>query len=352
MELNLKQKYASLFDAYLPTRPIFDSTGAFLKSELELLDPTLHLPLSWTSFAEDLLPREGLTIDDEFASWTNSVFGSPGSFSTTGKSWLGVEAQDSAEVGVDIRKAVNEIGIWSKSASWTFVELSRSQKLQRPIDIDKLTALQQIWNLDTDNQAYLGDPTKGLYGLANADVASGNTADWAVTNSTNAAAGNWVAAFTSNPSTAGDTILNDLNILDQSIYTNSGWTAPATKFLVPASVWYTLNQPLAINGSPIAVSVKDWFETHSIAASQGKKVQILPRKWLSSTIPGSNYGNNLSANRVVGYTDEYDFVRFEYTPLLHTPVWIQGMRQSVTYYGGLGGVEIVRPSAIGYINGV
>ena len=352
MELNLKQKYTSLLDAHLPNRPIFDSTGAFLKSELELLDPTLHLPLTWTTFAEDLLPREGLSIDDEFASWTNSTYGSAGSFSTTGKSWLGVEAQDSADVGIDIRKAVNEIGIWSKSASWTFVELSRSQKLQRPIDVDKLQAIQNIWNLDVDNQAYLGDVNKGLFGLANADTASGNTADWAVTNSTNAITGGWVALLASSPSTAANLILNDLNALDNSIYTNSGWTSPATKFLVPASVWYVLNVPLVIAGVPIAMSIKDYFEQHSIAATQGRKIQILPRKWLASSIPGTNYGNNLSANRVVGYTDDYDYIRMEYTPLLHTPVWIQGMRQSVTYYGGLGGVEILRPSTLGYLNQV
>lgn len=353
MELTLKQKQAAIFDSYLPNRPVLDSTGAFLQSELELLDPTLHLPLSLTTYAEDVLPRQGLTIDDEFASWTNTIIGTDGTSSVTGKSWLGVEADDAPDQTINIRKAVNTLGIWSRKATWTMVELSRSQKLQRPIDVDKLQALQLGWNLDVDNQAYLGDSTKGLFGLANASVADGNTADWAVTQSTNAITGGWAAAFASNPVTAAPLILNDLRDLDNKIYNNSGWTSPATKFLIPASVWSILNMPLAIAGVPVAISIREYFEkSAAIAASEGKTVTLVPRKWVNSTVPGNTYGNNLSANRVVGYSPDYDHVRFEYTPLLHTPVWVHGMRQSVTYYGGLGGIEIVRPSTIGYISGI
>lgn len=346
----LKEKYAQLFDSYLPSRPILDGTGAFLQSELELIDPQLHLPLSITTFAEDLLPRQGLTIDDEFASWTNSIMGTNGTQSVTGKSWLGLEGQDAPDQSINIRKAVNEIGIWARSATWTQVELSRSQKLQRPIDVDKLQALQLTWNLDVDNQAYLGDTAKGLFGLANASVSDGNTADWAVTQNTNAINGGWAALFASNPTTAAQLILNDLRDLDNKIYNNSGWTSPATKFLIPASVWSLINIPLAIAGVPIAISIREYFEKNAIAASEGKTVKLVPRKWINSTVPGNTYGNNLSTNRVIGYTPDYENVRFEYTPLQHTAITINGMRQSVTYFGGLGGVEIIKPSTIGYMN--
>lgn len=346
----LKRNYQALLDSYLPQRPIFDSsTGVFLQSELELLNPTLHMPLTWTTFADDLLPRAGYTIDDEYLSWTNSNFGQAGSFSATGKNWLGIEAQDSADISLATEKQVIAPGIWSGAVSWTFIELSRSQKLQRPIDVDKMEALRIKWNLDVDNQAYLGDTAKGLYGLYNADLATGK--DWQVTNSTNAITGGWVALFTSSPSTAADLILADLNALDESVYTNSGWNAPATEFHIPASVWFTINQPLVISGVPIAMSVREYFEKNSIAASQGKKVTLKARKWNNATIPGNNYGNNVSANKVIAFSEMSDLA-FEYTPLQNTPVEIRGLRQSVTYYGGLGGVEVIRPSTIGYISGV
>ena len=99
----LTRKYHSIIDStpsHLLNRPIVDSSGAFLQSELELLDPKLHLPLTWTTFSEDLLPRAGFTIDDEFVSWTNSTFGATDNLGTATKSWLGLEGQDSPEVAV------------------------------------------------------------------------------------------------------------------------------------------------------------------------------------------------------------------------------------------------------------
>ena len=352
----LTRKYHSIIDSdpsILASRPIVDSSGAFLQSELELLDPKLHLPLTWTTFSEDLLPRTGFTIDDEFVSWTNSTFGATDNLGLNTKSWLGLEGQDSPEIAVDIFKQVNAPGIWSKSASWTFVELSRAAKLQRPIDVDKLEAIQKAWNLDADNQAYLGDPKKNLFGIANASVADGNTKDWAVTESINSTLGGWAALLASSPSTAPDLILNDLRLLDEAIWANSGYTSPATRFLIPSSVWAILNIPLVITGVPIAMSIRNYFETTaSIAASMGRKVTLVPRKWLNSSIPGTGYGNTLAYNRVVGYVDEYDYVRFEYTPLISTPIWVLGMRQAVTYYGNLGGVEIVYPGTVGYLSQV
>lgn len=352
----LARKYHSILDSnpqHFASRPVCDSTGAFLASELELLDPKLHMPLTWTTFSEDLLPRQGFTIDDEFASWTNSTFGATDNLGVSTKSWLGLEGQDSPEIALDIFKQVQSPGIWSKSASWTFVELSRAAKLQRPIDVDKLEAIQKSWNLDADNQAYLGDPSKKLFGLANADVASGNTADWAVTESINSTLGGWVALMTSSPTTAANLILSDLIKIDNAIWANSQYTSPATKFLIPSSVWSILNIPLTIAGVPIAISIREYFEkTASIAASTGRGCKLVPRKWLNASIPGTGYGNTLAYNRVVGYVDDYDYVRFEYTPLIPTPIWVQGMRQSVTYYGNLGGVELVYPSTVGYLSQV
>ena len=356
---SLQEKYHAVFDAHLAERPIVDSSGAFLQSELELIDPVLHYPLNITTFAEDISPRKGYTIDDEILSWTNSVYGTNGFASATGKSWLGMDAQDVGEVNVNIRKAFNQTGIWAHAASWTFIELSKSQKLQRPIDVDKLTALQIIWNQDVDNQAYLGDTTKGLFGLANADqttvTAAGSSIDWAVQNINAAVTGSWASNYAASPTTAANLILNDLRALDNSIYNTSGWTKPATKFLIPSSVWSILNVPLAIAGVPVAMSIREYFEKQaSIAASMGQPIKLVPRKWLNanSVIPGNTYGNGLSSNRVVGYSEDEDCVRFEYTPLLHTPVEVRGLRQQVIYYGGLGGVEILRPGTVGYITNV
>ena len=347
----ITRKYHSVFDSYLPRRPVCDGQGAFLQSELELIDPQLHAPLAWVTYPQDAVNRQGFNIDVEFASWTNSNFGSNGG-SNGGKNWIGMESNDQEEIAVSIEKQVNVPGIWSKAASWTFPELSRSAKLGRPIDVDKLDAIQRDYNLQVDNQFYLGDPSKKLFGIANASAADGNTADWAVTQNANLVTGGWLALIASNPTTAGDIILADLAALDQQVWANSSYTSPATKFLIPSSVWRCLIVPLAISGVPIAMSVKDYFETTgSISASMGGPCRLAPRKWLNHVLTGNGFGNTLSTNRIVAYNDSEEYIRFEQGPLIATPVEVRGIRQKVTYYGALGGIEILYPSTVGYGNG-
>lgn len=356
--LDRKAKYlqSGVFDSDGFTsraRPIVDSTGAFLAGELELIDPTLHLPLRKITFAEDLQPRQGLTVTDEWASWTNSYDFSNGSLSVTGKPWVGQTSQDAPTVSTNIIKQGNQLGAIKLVASWTQLELMKSQRLQRPIDVDRLVALENQWGDILDNQAYLGESAKNLYGIANATTSDGNTNGWAVTQIASAVTGSWASNYASSPTTAAQLILNDLRALDNAVYNNSGWTSPATKFLIPAAVWSIVNVPLAIAGVPVAISIREYFEKFAaIAASEGKTVTLVPRKWLSSSIPGNSYGNTLSSNRVVAYSPDYENVRFEYSPLVNTGVTVFGDEQRITYFGAVGGIEIVRPSTIGVITGV
>ena len=357
--LTRQEKYIQLFDEdksgnYVAShrRPIYDSNGAFLIAELGNIDTQLHLPLEKVTFGEDVSPRLGVQVTDEVQEWTNTYGSVNGTGGITGKPWVNQGAQDAANVDsttVMFKQNVYNIKL---AVSWTELELMKAQRLQRPIDVDRITILEKHWANILDHQAYLGDTTKSLFGLANADASYGCTADWAVNSVNNAPTGGWNALIVSSPTTAAELILADLFYLDQQVYNNTMWTTPATKFLIPASVWQALNTPLMISGVPVAMSIREYFEKHAIAATEGKTVTLAPRKWLNATIPGNTFGNNLVHNRVVAYSNDYDFVRFEYSQLANSPVTFWGDRQTITYYGTVGGCEFVNPTVFSYLDQV
>ena len=311
------------------TQSFYDSTGAFLEGELEVVEQTLHLPLNVVTFHLDLLPRKDVTIADDWASWTNSSYASGGGLSATGKSWAAKRANAIPAVELDIKKTIQELPVWSKSVDWTIIEIEQSQKLGRPVDIQKVTALQTLWNQDIDNQAYLGDAELGVYGLANSP---------AITNHSNAVTGGWASASASQ-------ILADIRELEESVYQTSGYAAAPTKLLVPAQLFAYITQPLVIGGVPVAMSIKQYLAENSLCNSiNGFPLDIQPRKWLGTSITAPNA---LSSNTMVAYTPNYDFVRFPWTPLQHTPIEYRDIRMLTTYFGRIGAPEIVYPSSIG-----
>src|SRR5580692_7348580 len=59
-----------------------DGSGAFLVGELERLDQTSHQPLASVTFHEDLPFRDDVTLGDEWTSFTQETFGTPGGAGT------------------------------------------------------------------------------------------------------------------------------------------------------------------------------------------------------------------------------------------------------------------------------
>jgi hypothetical protein len=50
---------------------------------------------------------------------------------------------------------------------WTVIELHAAAQVGRPIDTQKYDGMQLKWNMDTDEQVYIGDSAKGAKGLLN-----------------------------------------------------------------------------------------------------------------------------------------------------------------------------------------
>jgi len=320
-----------------------DSTGAFLVGELERLDMTLHEPLVEVSWGRDIDLREDVTIADEVSSFTLSTYGSQGGLGAgnsigNGKAWIGKVTDQVAGVGLDIAKTPNPLTPWGLELKYTILELESAAKLGRPIDQQKYDGMQLKYQMDVDEQVYIGDSTLSLTGLCNHTL---------VTNVNNVVPGsNGTTWALKNP----DEILTDFNTAITSVWAASGWAvAPGNVLLPPAQYGALSTAKVSLAGN---ISVLRYIQENNLfTTSTGRKLSILPLKWL---IGGGSTGTRgtVGNDRMVVYTKDKKRVRFPMTLLQRTPIQYDSIYHKSTYFGRLGAVEVVYPETIGYFDGI
>lgn len=305
-----------------------DSTGVFLIGELERLDQTLHGPLASVTWSRDIMLREDVSIADEVSSFTNSTFAAVGGTSPNGKAWIGKGTSAIASLALDIGKTAQPLPLWGMELSWTLPELASAQQLGRPVDSQKFTGMQLKYNMDIDEQVYIGDTELGFTGMANSS---------AVTNVSNAITGSWGTASPAQ-------ILADVNDLLNSVWAASAFAiCPSELRLDPVNYSRLVSRIVSDAGN---ISVLEFLRVNSLSNSiNGRPLNIQPLKWLT------NRGTS-NTNRMMAYTNEQDRIRFPLVPLQRTPLEYRNIRQITTYYGRLGVVEVVYPETIGYRDGI
>jgi len=313
-------------------RQTIDSTGAFLVGELERLDQNLHEPLVSVTWSRDIDLRSDVSIADEVSSFTNSSFAAAGGASPNGKSWIGKDPTAIAGISLDIGKTPNPLTLWGMELGWTLPELASAQKLGRPIDQQKYAGLQMKYNMDVDEQVYIGDGPLGLFGLVNSPLVT-------ATNVINGAAGTpgWT---TKTP----DEILADVNTLLTNTWLSSAYAiVPGKLLLPPAKFSYINSQKVSSAGN---ISILQFLKDNSLSnATNGRPLDIQPCKWLTGRGAGGT-------DRMVAYTQDENRVRFPLVPLQRTPLEYKGIMQLTYYYGRLGVVEWVYPETGGYADGI
>ncbi|MGR7336010.1 DUF2184 domain-containing protein [Klebsiella aerogenes] len=303
-----------------------DSSGAFLIGELERLDQTLNLPLTSQTWSRDIQLREDVSIADEMSSFTNTTFAAAGTPNANGKNWISPLATAIAGINVDIEKKGFPLGLWGMELGWTVIELNAAAQVGRPIDTQKYDGMQLKWNMDTDEQVYIGDAAKGAKGLLNlSQVTPTNaTKTWA----------------TSTP----DEIRASINQVLSNAWTRSAYSKVPEDLLIPPEQYSFLASTIVSSAGN--QSLLTYLETNTIAYHQnGKPLNIRPVKWMK----GRGVGGT---DRMVAYTNDKKFVRFPMVPLQSVPIQYRGLYQLVTYYGKLGAVEPVYPETLNYMDGI
>lgn len=305
-----------------------DSAGAFLVGELERLDQNLHAPLAAVTWNRDIDLREDVSVADEFSSFTNSSFAAASGTGLSGKAWIGKEANAITGIGLDISKTAQALSLWGMQLWWTLPELESAQKLGRPVDQQKYAGMQLKYNMDIDEQVYIGDTGLGQTGLVNGA---------AVTNVANATTGNWATATPAQ-------ILADVNELLSSVWAASAYAVMPSRLLIDPTNYGRLVSTIVSSAGNI--SILEFLKVNSLSnAVNGRPLDIQPLKWLV----GRGTSNT---NRMVAYTKEMDRVRFPLVPLQRTPLEYRDLRQLTTYFGRLGAVEFVYPETVGYRDGI
>jgi hypothetical protein len=209
---------------------------------------------------------------------------------------------------------------------YTIPELESSQKLNRPVDQQKITGVNLKWQMDIDEQVYVGDPSLNFEGLVNQTgvPVSNSTADWA------------------DPATPVDDILAEVNEILTDAWSNTGFARTPTKMLLPPLLFSALvSRKVSDAGN---VSVIRYLQDNSIAmANNGRMLDIRPVKWLTDAGVGG-------VPRIVVYNDDEEYVRIPLVPLQRTPLENRSIYQLFTYYGRIGVVEVVYPEMMHYVD--
>lgn len=310
-----------------------DSAGAFLMGELERFDQRLYEPLVQFTWARDIDIRSDVTLADEVSSFARINYGAnPGTSSGSNKSFISTVADALPTVSVDLKKQFLPLTPWGMSLQWSVFELASSQKIGRPIDMQKANAMNLKWNMDVDAQAYVGDTQLGVSGLFNNPGVT-------TLNAVNGAA--------SSPLWSSKTpaeILADVNVLLNAAWAASGYKyVPEELRLPPTAFSYINSQLVSTAGSR---SILNYLAENSLSNAQnGKPLRILPVKWLSDI-------GTASSGRAVAYTKQEGLVRLPIVPLQRTMLQVKGIFQTTDYYGKLGAVEFPYTETIAYLDGI
>ena len=207
---------------------------------------------------------------------------------------------------------------------WTLPELASAQQVGRPVDSQKYDAMQLKWNMDIDEQVYIGDSDLGITGLLNLSQVTPISAAKA-----------WATA-------TPDEIVQDFNLLLSQAWVNSGYAiCPKKVGLAPELFGLLASKKVSDAGN---ISVLEYVKINCIAFQEnGAPLEIVSMKWASKR--GAS-----GAHRVVAYTQDEKFIRFPLVPLLNTPLEYRGLYQLTTYYGRLGQVETPYGNTISYMD--
>ncbi len=316
-----------------------DSTLAYYVNQLENLDKKLYEPLTSVSWGRDINLRPGITMSDESTSFIRSAFAAAGTLdnpatATQGGNIAWVSPDTTAIPGVSVngQKIVLPLRLVAREVSYTSVELDRSQQTGQPIDVQKVNALNLIYQMNIDQLVYIGSADVGATGmLNNASITSSVVATGASGGTT------WV-------SKTADEILNDVNSLLEATWAAAAYAiCPGKLLLPPLQFSYIASQKVSSAGSD---SILTFLKKNSIALNiNGRELDIQPVKWL----PGIGAGNS---DRMMAYTNGEDRVRYPMVPIRRETAYYQGIRFAAPYIYALGEMEFVYPETVQYADGI
>ena len=308
-----------------------DSTLAYFVNQLDNFDSKLYEPLYSVKWGRDIKLRSGITIANDSTSFTRSTIGGIGTQSATGKPWISSNTTAIAGVSVDGERIVLPLRPLAREVSYSSIDLARSQLQGQAIDVQKIDALNILYQMSIDEMVYIGDTDVNATGLVNSTaVTAGNVAagvggvPWAVK--------------------TPEEILTDVNSAVTAAWAATGFAICPSDLLLPPTNFSDIAQRKI--GSDGSVSILTYLEDNSISLREnGQKLNIRSSKWLTGRGAGGT-------NRMVAYTNDENRVRFPMVPIRRETPYYHGIQFNAPYVWAFGEVEFIYPETVIYRDGI
>ncbi len=312
------------------TRDAQQAGLSFLIRQASLIEPTVYAMRYQEIQYPTLIP-----VDTSAPEWIQSVT----YFSMDGvgrAEWFAGQAQDIPKVGLTRDKLETTVSMAAIGYGYDLEELGTAQLLGMNLNADKATLARRIAEEKIEQVAFVGDAAKGYTGLVNSSAPTATTAPADGTSS--------ATTFASKTPTQ---ILRDVNTVLTGIWTGTVGAEMADTLLLPASVLTDLGSRMVSEHNPMTV-LEYTQRNYIYTQTTGQQLTIRGVFGHLDTAGAS------STKRMVAYRRSPEVVKMHIPmPFRFLPAWQTGpLRFDVPGIFRVGGVDIRRPKAVRYLDGI
>ncbi|TPL06678.1 major capsid family protein [Mesorhizobium sp. B2-4-11] len=303
---------------------------SFLIRQASLIEPTVYAIRYQDIQYPSLVP-----VDTSAPEWIQSV--TYFSMDAVGQAqWFNGNAHDVPKVEMTREKFETTVSMAAIGYGYNLEELGTAQLLGMNLSADKASAARRVAEEKIENVAFIGDTGKGFTGLVNSSTPTATTAP-----------ADGTGSATTFASKTPDQILRDINGQLTGIFTGTLGAEIADTLLLPYSVLLDLSTRRidAVNQTTIL----EWIERNNIyTRTTGGQLLIRGVFGFLDTAGASG------TKRMVAYRRSPEVLKFHMPmPFRFLPAWQTGpIKFDVPGIFRLGGVDIRRPKAIRYLDGI
>jgi hypothetical protein len=303
---------------------------SFLIRQGALIEPTVYQMRYMDIQYSQLIP-----VDTSAPEWIQSVT----YFSMDGvgqAQWFAGQAQDVPKVEITREKFETTVSMAAIGYGYNLEELGTAQLLGMNLSADKAAMARRAAEEKIDAVAFVGDTGKGYKGLVNASTPTATTAP-----------ADGTGSATTFSSKTPDQILRDVNGQLTGMFTGTYGAEIADTILMPYSVLLDISTRRidTVNQTTIL----EWLMRNNIyTLTTGQPLTI---RGLFSYLETAGAG---STKRMVAYRRSPEVLKMHIPmPFRFLPAWQRGpINFDVPGIFRLGGVDIRRPKAVRYLDGV
>lgn len=303
---------------------------SFLIRQASLIEPTVYA-MRYQEIQYPML----VPVDTSAPDWIQSVT----YFSMDGvgqAQWFHGNANDVPKVELTREKFETSVSMAAIGYGYTLEELGTAQLLQMNLTADKATLARRIAEEKIDQVAFAGDASKGFSGLVNSSTPTATTAP-----------ADGTGSATTFASKTPDQVLRDINGQITGTFTGTLGAEMVDTILLPYSVLLDLSTRRidTVNQTTIL----EWIERNNIYTRiTGQPLMIRGLFGYLDTAGAS------STKRMVAYRRSPEVLKMHIPmPFRFMPAFQTGpMKFDVPGFFRLGGVDIRRPKAVRYLDGI